>query len=49
MALAFVTQISKVETYRPQSGFADAIKGLNVFGFKTVQDVAMGHLYCYKG
>ena len=48
MALAFVSQLSKVEKYRPENGFADAIKGLTVYGFKVIQSVAMGHLYIYK-
>ncbi|MBQ8044098.1 MAG: hypothetical protein IJ272_08145 [Clostridia bacterium] len=31
-AVAFVEQINKVEAYRPQDGFEDALKGLYAFG-----------------
>lgn len=31
----FVDQIQKVETYRPESGFANAVKGLYVYGSKV--------------
>ena len=31
-AIAFAEQINKVEAYRPQDAFSDAIKGLYVFG-----------------
>lgn len=31
-AIAFAEQIDKVEAYRPQDGFEDALKGLYVFG-----------------
>lgn len=31
-AIAFVEQINKVEAYRPQDGFSDALKGLYCFG-----------------
>lgn len=36
-AIAFVGQIDKVEAYRPQDAFSDAIKGLYVFGSKIVR------------
>jgi len=48
MAFAFVTQLTKVETYRPQDTFADAMKGLNVYGFGVLQSLALGHLYIRK-
>ncbi len=31
-AIAFVEQINKVEAYRPQDGFSDALKGLYTYG-----------------
>lgn len=43
MATSFVSQFVKVEKYRPERAFADAMKGLNVYGFKTIQDKALGH------
>lgn len=36
-AIAYVNQIDKVEPYRPEGLFSDAIKGLNVFGAKVVR------------
>lgn len=36
-AIAYVNQIEKVEPYRPEGLFKDAIKGLNVFGAKCVR------------
>lgn len=35
MATSFAEQITETEGYRPENGFADAIKGLNVYGVKT--------------
>lgn len=36
-AITYASQISKVETVRLQDTFGDAIRGLNVFGWKTVK------------
>lgn len=36
-AIAFVEQIEKVEHYRPEDAFTDAVKGLYVFGAKIVR------------
>lgn len=36
-AIAFAGQLEKVEAYRPQDAFSDAIKGLYVFGAKVVR------------
>ena len=36
-AIAFAEQIEKVEHYRPQDAFTDAVKGLYVFGAKIVR------------
>ena len=36
-AIAFAEQIFKVETYRPENAFGDAIKGLHVYGAKLVR------------
>lgn len=35
-AITFAAQVVKVESLRLQSKFGDAVRGLNVFGFKTV-------------
>lgn len=40
-AIAFAGQIDKVEAYRPQNAFSDAIKGLYVFGAKIVRPEQM--------
>jgi hypothetical protein len=36
-ASTYAEQISKTEAYRPQSSFADAIKGLHLYGAKVVR------------
>ena len=36
-AIAFIEQINKVEAYRPQDSFEDALKGLYAFGAKVVR------------
>ena len=36
-AIAFAEQIEKVEKYRPEDAFTDAVKGLYVFGAKIVR------------
>lgn len=36
-AVAFVEQIDKVEHYRPEDAFTDAVKGLYVFGAKVIR------------
>ena len=35
MATSFAEQITETEAYRPENGFADAVKGLEVYGVKT--------------
>ena len=36
-AIAFADQLDKVEAYKPESGFSDAVKGLHLFGAKVVR------------
>lgn len=36
LAGSFAQQINKVETYRPEKNFADAVKGLNLYGRKIL-------------
>ena len=36
-AIAFAGAIDETEAYRPESFFADAVKGLNVYGAKIVR------------
>lgn len=40
-AIAFAEQINKVEAYRPESAFGDALKGLHVYGAKLVRPDAI--------
>lgn len=40
-AITFAEQINKMEAYRPQSSFADAIKGLSLYGAKVVRPDAL--------
>lgn len=40
-AIAFAEQINKVEPYRPESSFSDAVKGLHVYGAKLVRPDAI--------
>jgi hypothetical protein len=47
-ALAFATQLTKTEKYRPQETFAEAIKGLQVYGFEIVQSDAIGKIVAYQ-
>ena len=40
-AIAFAEQISEVEAYRPEKRFADAVKGLHLYGAKVVHPEEM--------
>jgi N4-gp56 family major capsid protein len=44
MALTFASQINKVEAYRPESSFSDALKGLSLYGAKLVRPSAAATL-----
>jgi hypothetical protein len=35
-AIAFAEQLSEIDAYRPEKRFADAVKGLHLYGAKTV-------------
>lgn len=45
MAISFAQQILKVEAYRPQDSFSDAVKGLYVYGAKVVRTECLATLY----
>lgn len=45
MAVAYAEQISSVEPYRPESRFADAVKGLLVWGYKAIRPQLLATLY----
>lgn len=48
MAFAYAEQIVKVEAYRPERRFSDAIKGLHVYGGKLVRPYAWALLTASK-
>jgi hypothetical protein len=41
IATSYAEQIAKVEAFRPQKRFADALKGLHLYGSKVVRDTAL--------
>lgn len=41
MSISFAQQINKVEAYRPESGFSDAVKGLHLWGAKVIRPEAL--------
>lgn len=43
-AISFVDQISEIEAYRPEKRFADAVKGLHLYGAKVVYPNEMVHV-----
>jgi hypothetical protein len=44
MGYSFVEQILRTEPYRPEGMFADAVKGLYVYGGKAIQPTAIGNV-----
>lgn len=47
-AISFASQFTKTETLRLQETFGDAVRGLNVYGFKVTQPDALVSMPCYK-
>jgi hypothetical protein len=45
MGLAFAENLVKVEKYRPPYRFADAVKGLHLYGAKTTRPQAVAAAY----
>ena len=43
-AISFAEQIVKVEAYRPESAFSDAMKGLHLYGAKLVRPTGIATL-----
>ena len=43
-AISFAAQVVELEAYRPENGFKDAVKGLHVYGAKTVDPNALVRL-----
>lgn len=48
MAITFAEQVRKVEGYRPELRFADAVKGLHLYGAKVVRPEALAMLVINK-
>lgn len=47
--LTFASQLVKTETLRAESTFGDIMRGLQVYGYKVVDDTALASAYVYKG
>ena len=47
-ALTFASQMTKLETLPNPSKFGKLIRGLNVYGYKVIDENAMGHLVARK-
>lgn len=45
----FANQISKTETYRPEKNFADAVKGLSLYGRDIIQKSAVAEFVIKQG
>jgi len=48
IAISYAEQINKVEAYRPEKRFADAVKGLHLYGAKLVRPEAIAVLTANK-
>lgn len=48
MAITFAEQVRKIESYRPQLRFADAVKGLHLYGAKVIRPEALAMLVINK-
>lgn len=48
MAWSMAEQINKVEAYRPERRFADAVKGLHLYGAKVIRPTALALLTANK-
>jgi hypothetical protein len=45
-AIAFAEQLSEIDAYRPEKRFADAVKGLHLYGAKLVYPSEMVLIDC---
>ena len=48
-ALTFASQMTQMETLKNPTDFGSLIRGLNVYGSKTIDPKALGHLYAARG
>jgi hypothetical protein len=47
--LTFASQLSKIETLRSEQTFGTLLRGLQVYGYKTIDNTALGQLYVVRG
>lgn len=47
--LTFASQITKVETMRSERSFSQLLRGLQVYGFKVLDGIAVTELYAVRG
>ncbi|ADL08036.1 phage capsid protein [Thermosediminibacter oceani] len=47
-AIAFVRAINSIEAYRPEKSFADAVKGLALYGAKVIKPNAIAVMTCNR-
>lgn len=45
-AAAYVEQLNKVEAFRPQDAFSDALKGLHLYGRKVLRPTGLAKIVC---
>ena len=48
-AFSFASQVTKMETIRSERSFSNLLRGLQVYGYKLVNDVALGTAYARRG
>lgn len=48
-AISYAGQVTEIESYRPESNFADAVKGLYVYGHKVVEANALVQFLVKQG
>jgi hypothetical protein len=48
-ALTFASQMTEMESLRLQTKFANAVRGLQVYGYKVVDPTALIDVHAYKG
>jgi hypothetical protein len=48
-AISFAEQIASVEAYRPEAKFADAVKGLHLYGAKVIDPSALVCIHATEG
>ena len=47
-AISYAEQINKVEAYRPEASFSDAVKGLHLWGAKVIRTDSLAYLLASK-